>query len=159
MRLDDRGKFTLKGKNRQMKSIIRRLFFCYSRIICRWMRNMSLCPIFPARCSFERLFKCLTVTLARVIFRGSAWLSPDWSETVTIPDKLENLDDNYSNTCRNWDNLTFFCCVATLPGASGNEMVYPVNLQFIRVSEKLWLLWHKKLMSRAEWSKLTPVVC
>lgn len=47
-----KGNFTLE-KNREMKSIIRRLFFCDLRAGSALFRALSS---FPARDSFERLF-------------------------------------------------------------------------------------------------------
>lgn len=154
-----------------MKSIIWRLFFCDWRAesvlfraecrICRFglgspssLVRETFFYVYPLLKSARGYLSRFWMAESRISGRNQLCNDQKLLQYRSCSNELEKLDDNYSNSWRNWDNLTFLL----RRGTSGNETVYPANLQFIIVSEKQCLLWHKNLMSGAEWSKLTSPV-
>ncbi len=149
-----KGNFTLE-KNREMKSIIRRLFFCDSRAGSALFRALSS---FPACDSFEGLFNVYTfLESGGVFFHVSWWLRLEFPSAINSimirncynTEAVENNSKTWMTIIRmlgGTETIWHFCCVEMLPGSSGNETVYSANIQCISVSEKQCLLWHKKLM-------------
>lgn len=145
-------------KNREIKSIIWRLFFCDSR------------ALFRAELLSSRVRKIFWMfsrsSRARAgIFRGSGWLRPEFQFNQLYNDQKPLQYRSCSKWIRKagWQLFEYLVELRQSDifllrrGTSGNETVYPANLQFIIVSEKQCLLWHKPLMSWAEWSKLTSL--